>query len=179
MCKQSIRKCIDSALAVLSWPVDEMKHASVRHGAFNFDLPPIRPRRSLDLPCQKLSLRRSTSSDVTYDRFQLSASEHLSGSCRAPRRPSRPSDGVDKSPIPPDCGCRPSLDCSRGSSRDVMIHPPPRTRSHEGCGPETDLVPNQGDDSSRVIRAPRESSSQKTSEKKLSKGSDFKQQLYC
>lgn len=131
------RDCIDSALAVLSTPVDETKSkVSSLPQSLRFDFPPSRPLRS------KLSVERSASdathdrfqlskSDATYDRFQLSKSEHISQSFRAPRRPSRPSDHGEHNTASPECSRRASLDARLSSPRDVLIQPPSRRRSRE------------------------------------------------
>lgn len=127
--------CIDDALALLNdSPLDEAKpkvHRLASIPAMYFDTTPLgRSRRSCDVS-SKFRLLRSQSHE-SHDRFQLSKSEHISRSFRAPRRPSDPSEGserVKKDPTFPAGSSHPGLDASQSSHRDVMLSPPCRTRS--------------------------------------------------
>ncbi len=125
--------CIDDALAILSSSSDERRQmdpilpsTSPLPPAFGFDLPPTHPRRSSDVVSKHFVIR--SQSDLSHDRFQLSKSESISLSLRAPRRPRRSSDGSDCSDALPKGDTRPSLHLSE-RSHDIGIQPPSRTHS--------------------------------------------------
>lgn len=125
--------CIEDALAVLNSPMNETKRSMSAFANGDMlspqktDSPPCHPRRSFDDANRPNYVFLRSQSDVAHDRFQLSKSEHISLSFRAPQRPRRSFDYSEGSV--PLTSTRPSLGGHAESSRDVMIRPPTRAPS--------------------------------------------------
>lgn len=130
--------CIDGVLAILSSPMDNRRTTDfssptttlpLQFTVGAFDKPPVRPRRSFDGGFEDFA-RRSTN-EMIRDRFQLSRSEHISRSFRAPRRPSRGFETAmdDQEAGGDETSTRPSLVTRLDSSRDFCLVPPTRIYS--------------------------------------------------
>ena len=132
--------CIDGVLAILSSPMDNRRTSPTDFSSPTtilplqfpvgaFDKPPVRPRRSFDGGLEDFA-RRSTN-EMIRDRFQLSRSEHISRSFRAPRRPSRGFETAmdDQEAGGDETSTRPSLVTRLDSSRDFCLVPPTRIYS--------------------------------------------------
>ena len=124
--------CINGVLALLSSPTDARKPTEFSFNSTTFpieltvdafDQPPVRPRRSFDSGWEDFA--RRSKSEMMRDRFQLSRSEHISRSFRAPRRPSRGFENAVDDQEGPETAMRPSL-LQLDSSRDVRLLPPTR-----------------------------------------------------
>ena len=129
--------CIDGVLAILSSPTDARRPAEfsiqsttlpplVQFTGGAFDHPPVRPLRSFDGGWEDFA--RRSKSEMLRDRFQLSRSEHISQSFRAPRRPSRGFENSIHDQANPETTTRPSL-LKLDSSRDTCLLPPTRIYS--------------------------------------------------
>jgi hypothetical protein len=132
--------CIDGVLAILSSPMDNRRTSPTDFSSPTtilplqfpvgaFDKPPVRPRRSFDGGLEDFA-RRSTN-EMIRDRFQLSRSEHISRSFRAPRRPSRGFETAmdDQQADGGETTARPNLVTRLDSSRDFCLVPPTRIYS--------------------------------------------------
>lgn len=135
--RNQTRDCIDGVLAILSNPTDASRPTDfspstklpLQFAVSAFDQPPVRPRRSFDGGFEDLA--RRSKSEIIRDRFQLSRSEHISRSFRAPRRPSRGFENtmmIDDQERP-ETSTRPSLLKFDSSSQDVCLLPPARIYS--------------------------------------------------
>jgi hypothetical protein len=131
--------CINDALAVLTSPGEEDKaQISALPEIFSAlplrsDSPPARPCRSFDVGLTHSKIPHSQS-NYSHDRFQLSKSEHMSRSFRAPELPNRLSESnkaengnASGSADASNSRCHPSEDDK--SDRDTSVRPPIRARS--------------------------------------------------
>jgi hypothetical protein len=131
--------CINDALAVLSSPGEEDKaQISALPTIFSAlplrsDFPPARPCRSFDVGLNHSKIPHSQSK-YSHDRFQLSKSEHISRSFRAPKLPNRLSESnkaeygnASGSADGSNSLCHPLEDDK--SDRDTSVRPPSRSPS--------------------------------------------------